>query len=353
MPREAMRVLFVTNMWPRPDRPGFGSFVHAQAESLRSAGVNVHVFTIAGDRGRLAYLRVIPALRREVHRWRPHVVHAHFGYSGFTASFQPVPLVVSFCGDDLLGTPGAWPARIRGRAGVALSRFAASRAAAIICKSANLVHALPHERDRHRAHVIPNGVDFQRFAPGDRAAARRRLGLPAEAELVIFPHDPRQAHHKGFALASEAMARLSLTRPSLTFQHVSGRPHREMPDWFRAADCMLLTSISEGSPNVVKEALATGCPVVSVRVGDVERWLLAAQGCALVERDAGAVAAGVGRVLDIGQRPDPDVFRRFFDSAAVASQLVAVYRGLQASHDPDPAELVPAGRQTASDLVPK
>jgi glycosyltransferase involved in cell wall biosynthesis len=320
-----VRVLIVTNMWPRPDRPGFGTFVVAQAESLEAAGVAVAPFVIAGDRTRHTYFTCIPALRRAVGQFRPDVVHAHFGYSGFPASFQPVPLVVSFCGDDLLGAPGIRGITLRSRAGLALSHAAARRADAIICKSANLVAVLPRVVDRARAHVIPNGVDFDRFSPGDRTASRRRLGIPPDAEVVLFPHDPRQARHKGFALADAAMKRLVRTRPQLRFLHVSGQAHAAMPDWYRAADCLLLTSEAEGSPNVVKEALACGCPVASVDVGDVRRWLAMSRGCVLVDRDEAAVADGVGQVLEAAIRPDPADVRHVLDSRVIARQLIAVY----------------------------
>lgn len=322
-----MRVLFVTNMWPRPDRPGYGAFVLAQAESLREAGADVRPFVLEGDRGRTAYFTRVLPLRRAVREWRPDLIHAHFGYSGFTASFQSVPMVVSFCGDDLLGAPGGVATRLRSRIGLAMSHYAARRAAAIICKSDNLVRALPRSRDRTRAHVVPNGVDFRLFAPGGRAASRCRLEIPPDAELVLFPHDPRQAAHKGFALAESAMVRLRQSRPHLVFRHVSGLPHEAMPDWFRAADCMLLTSDTEGSPNVVKEALAAGCPVVSVDVGDVKRWLALVTGCTLVDRHPDAVARGVGEVLEAGVRPDPEAVRPILDHSVIARRLLAIYEG--------------------------
>ena len=321
-----MRVLVVTNMWPREDRPAYGSFVRAQVDALRALGLDMQVHVIAGDRGAGAYAGDIPVLRREVRRQRPDLVHAHYGLSGWTAAWQPAPLVVSFCGDDLLGTPapggGLTP---RSRLAVGMSRWAATRSAAIICKSAGLAAALPRERDRRRAHVIPNGVDTARFHPGDRATSRDRLGLDHGEELVLFPHDPRQALQKRFALAEAAMAELRLRRPGARLLQVSGVPPARMPDYYRAADCLLLTSRSEGSPNVVKEALACGLPVVSVDVGDVRRWVERASGGLIAADDPREIAGALDVVLSSGDPVDPAPLLAELDQAVVAGRVAEVY----------------------------
>ena len=321
-----MRVLVVTNMWPREDRPAYGSFVRAQVDALRALGLDMQVHVIAGDRGAGAYAGDIPVLRREVRRRRPDLVHAHYGLSGWTAAWQPAPLVVSFCGDDLLGTPAAGGGLTpRSRLAVGMSRWAATRSAAIICKSAGLAAALPRERDRRRAHVIPNGVDPARFHPGDRAASRDRLGLDQGEELVLFPHDPRQALQKRFALAEAAMAELRLRRPGARLLQVSGVPPGQMPDYYRAADCLLLTSRSEGSPNVVKEALACGLPVVSVDVGDVRRWVERASGGLIAADEPRELAGALDVVLSSGDPVDPAPLLAELDQAVVAARVAEVY----------------------------
>jgi len=321
-----MRVLVVTNMWPREDRPAYGSFVRAQVDALRALGLDMQVHVIAGDRGAGAYAGDIPVLRREVRRRRPDLVHAHYGLSGWTAAWQPAPLVVSFCGDDLLGTPAAGGGLTpRSRLAVGMSRWAATRSAAIICKSAGLAAALPRERDRRRAHVIPNGVDPARFHPGDRAASRDRLGLDHGEELVLFPHDPRQALQKRFALAEAAMAELRLRRPGARLLQVSGVPPGRMPDYYRAADCLLLTSRSEGSPNVVKEALACGLPVVSVDVGDVRRWVERASGGLIAADEPRELAGALDVVLSSGDPVDPAPLLAELDQAVVAARVAEVY----------------------------
>ena len=325
-----MRVLAVTNMWPRPDRPAFGTFVQSQMESVRSLGVDVHVHVIPGDRSAAAYATHIGRVRAAVRRLRPDVVHAHFGLSGWTSRWQPAPLIVSFCGDDLLGAsaPGGG-ITAKSRVAIRMSLQAARRADAIVCKSRNLVAALEREMDRHRAVVIPNGVDTSRFHPGDRAAARRRLGLPPRTRLILFPHDPAQALQKRFALAEAAVAELRASRPEATLLHVSGVPPAEMPDYYRAADCLLLTSRTEGSPNVVKEALASGLPVVTVDVGDVRFWLERVDGSEIAAADPTALAAAMVRVLDRDTAVDPGPVLSNLDRMTAAKKLLGVYESVK------------------------
>jgi len=320
------RVLVVTNMWPRPERPAFGSFVASQVEALRAAGAHVQVHVIAGDRHASAYVRDIPLIRRLAHG--ADVVHAHFGLAGWTASWQPLPLVVSFCGTDLLGLTGLRRGRhLTSRVTVTLSHWAARRAAAIICKSENLRQALPRIPDRSRAVILPNGVDLQRFTPGDQREARTRLGLPLEARFALFPYGAARLEKRP-SLAQAAVERAVLVHPSLRLLQVDGAPPGAMPDYYRAADCLLLTSAYEGSPNTVKEALACGLPVVSVDVGDVRHWLGAVHPTAICTDDADDLARGLDHVLTAGHRVDPTVLRPELDAQRSVERLLAIYKSV-------------------------
>ena len=175
------RALWVTNMWPDARRPWYGSFVRQQAESLREAGVNVDVVYIPGYLGQHQYLRGIAALRRAIRLRQYDIVHAHYGHSAVIARLQTqAAAVVSYCGDDLLGSP-------RPNGGVSRSSrllacaFAqlARTATATITKSEAMASRLP-TTCQARNHVIPNGVDLARFAPISGSEARRMVGWPDE-----------------------------------------------------------------------------------------------------------------------------------------------------------------------------
>ena len=325
------RVLVVTNMWPTPERPSYGTFVAAQVASLRAAGAELEVLVIRGDRNPAAYLTAIARVRQRARAMRADIVHAHYGLAGWTASWQPRPLMVSFCGTDLLGAPAPSGATtVKSRLAMLMSQAAAARADAIICKSENLRDALREPRDRKRALVIPNGVDLRHFSPGDQGSARRRLGLRQGVPLVLFPYSA-QSPNKRIALARAAVDIVQATHPDASLVEVSGVAHDRMPDYYRAADCLVLTSRSEGSPNAVKEAIACGLPVVSVDVGDVRRWLGPVPGCAVVEDQPAALAGALTPLLGDRRRVDASAVLPQLDQAAIAQQLIRVYHAMSAA----------------------
>ena len=345
---EPLRVLTVTNMFPTPDTPVFGIFVARQVEAIRKLGHHVHVEFIRGERN-ANYALGIRRVRSLARPGAFDVVHAHYGLTGFVAAFQPLPLVVSFCGDDLLGTPdGRGGNTLKSRIGMQLSRIAARRAQGIICKSEGLRVALPRQRDRERARVIGNGVDTNVFHPGDREGARARIGVSRDERLVLFPHDRGQWAVKRFDLARAAIEVLQRRQPRVTLWEVSGTSPDAMPDYYRAADCLLLTSDHEGSPNVVKEALCSDLPVVSVDAGDVKRWMALAPGCLLVEREPAAIAEGIAQALSGPGHVDGGAVRSALSSEVVAREIVTLYE--EVMKQPEERAAYGSGREITSKI---
>jgi len=116
-------------------------------------------------------------------------------------------------------------------------------------------------------HIIPNGVNLERFYPKKKEEVRRELGVPKDEILVLFVSDPARPE-KNYPLAERAVQLQGNEKVQL--QAVYGEPQEKINLWMNAADLLVLTSFHEGSPNVVKEAMACNCPVVSTDVGDVK-----------------------------------------------------------------------------------
>src|SRR5205814_8786336 len=117
-----------------------------------------------------------------------------------------------------------------------------------------------------RPRVVPSGLDLNLCRPVPRDDARRRLGLPLDRRLVLFVGNPAEPR-KRYPLACDALALLPRAL-SAELLLAWGTPHSDMPLLMSAADALVFTSVQEGSPNSVKEALACNLPVVSVPVGD-------------------------------------------------------------------------------------
>ena len=264
----------VTNMWPHRGNPKYGIFVKRQIDSLLAAGVPSDVFFIRGHLSPAAY----PGAALELALWnlrrRYSLVHAHGGESALSVrSYLRAPVLISYCGDDLLGTPRADGSITRSHR---IRRWALQQDArlqtATVTKSAEMARYLP-AAVQQRNTVIPNGVDIDRFRPLDRADARAQLGWDEDERIALFAADP-EVERKRHWLADEACGLAGRRLDGVRLHVASDVSPDQMPVLMSAADCLLLTSVSEGSPNVVKEALMCNLPVVATPVGDVSERLL-------------------------------------------------------------------------------
>ena len=249
--------------------PFAGVFIDRQVASLRRAGVRISTFYIGGSHSPVRIFREWLKLRTKVRQLNPHLVHGQYGtIVGLLAAFSGRPAVVSFCGSDLL--PGASVSMPRMWFGFLLSNLSALRARVLICKSRELHQALWWRRKY--AVVIPNGVDLNLFSPGLQEEARKELGWDVSRPIVLF-NAGRDPQNKGLDLAKASIEVTQYRIPDVELHIISAVKPNLMPLYYRAADVLLCASKQEGSPNVIKEALACNLPVVSVPVGDVPERL--------------------------------------------------------------------------------
>jgi glycosyltransferase involved in cell wall biosynthesis len=139
-----------------------------------------------------------------------------------------------------------------------------------------------------RAHIIPCGVDLNLFRLGDKRDARLQLGLPTDDKLVLYCGGFRP--EKRIPLIEESVEHLKKTLPNVTLVKAIGRPHNEIPLWMRAADALVLVSDYEGSPVVIKEAMAMNLPIVATAVGDIPERFSALSGHYLVRQNVAEIA---------------------------------------------------------------
>ena len=300
-----MRVLVVTNMYPTQTRPDSGTFVADQVASLRTVGVEPEVLFVdrAGE-GRGVYRKLAGRARAAAESSQPELVHVMYGgvmADVVTRVVSDRPVLVSFCGDDLQGNAGnGLLAALAGRYSVAASARAARRATGIVVVAPHLRAAL-RRVDASRVWVVPNGVDLSRFVPLDRTHCRTALGWNSGRAHVLFPARPTRGE-KRFPLAEAAVRRLQDSGVDAELHPLQGVPHDDVPLWLNAADAVLLTSMREGSPMVVKEALACNVPVVSVDVGDVRERLSGIQGCYIAAATELDVTEKLSRALERPER---------------------------------------------------
>ena len=326
-------VLIVTNFWPHEANPAYGIFAKRQVDSLIARGLRCDVLSLRGFAGSAAYplaaLKLAGASLRPRRQYR--LVHAHGGEAGVVARFYArAPLVVTYYGSDLLGiwdaAGGLSPARRLRRW---IVRESARAAAATVTQSREMEQALPL-RARRRNRVIPNGIDTRLFRPLDREECRRALGWSDEERVVLFAANP-EAPVKRFPLAQEAFRRSRGLAGPVRLEVAWGISPAEMPRILSAADCLLLTSRAEGSPNVVKEAVMCDLPVVTTEVGDVRDVLAGVEPSWICRDDPDDLARAVAECVGRAERSNGSKVAGRLALEAVAEEVLALYADVGAS----------------------
>jgi glycosyltransferase involved in cell wall biosynthesis len=320
--KKTMRVLMITCEWPSPSNPHGVPFIVRQVEFLRKAGVDVDVFAFRGAKNPFRYLRAWFGVHRRIRQGSYDLLHAQWGQSAITALPTRLPLVVTLRGGEgegLVGRSGNFIAL--GYFLRAICLFVARRATEVVLVSRHIQQFLP----RRRFHVIPSGLDFSKLPLVPQAEARRQLGLPMAKPLVLFVGDPNEAR-KRYSLARQIVSRLDeeLQAELVLAWNV---PHHTIPVYMNACDALLFTSMFEGSPNVVKEALACNLPVVSTAVGDVSERLKGVTGCSVFEEvDIAGMADALTAILRRRQRIDGRAAVSELDENLLAQKMIAVYQ---------------------------
>jgi glycosyltransferase involved in cell wall biosynthesis len=263
-------------------------------------------------------------------------VHAQFGkFNALLAACAVArrPLVITFRGTDI--NRNARYAALRSGIGLMASQLAAFAARGIVCVSPEIRSKVWACRVRASI-VLPTGVDLRTFVPGERAAARRELGFCDDERIVLFNAGKNPAV-KDPDLAAAAVEEAKRQIGALRFVVLDGSVQPDdIPRYMNAADCLLVTSKTEGSPTVVQEAMACNLPVVSVDVGDVRERLEGVKGCAVLERDPTILGTAVAALLRAPSRSDGRRHAAELDVRVIAARLAEFYAKALDTHSNRP-----------------
>ncbi len=305
-----MKILIVAS----GNHANIAPFVKEQMEALQKDGHIVFPFTVNGH-GPLGYLSNLWPFKVTIRKFEPDIIHAHYGLCGLFSTLQhQVPVVVTYHGSD-----------INSRCIRPLSRLAMRRAAFNIFVSETLQKLALHSSNQtikqsNNQTVLPCGVDLDRFAPIPREDARKKLGLLPEGHYVLFS-GAFDNEIKNAPLAQASCALL----PDTTLLELRNRSREEVALLMNAADVLLVTSRHEGSPQVVKEALACNLPVVSTDVGDIVTLLSSTQGGSIAEATPQTLATAMEPFLDAPHRTQAREKMGPYSNTLIASQLCTIY----------------------------
>ena len=315
-----MRVLAVI---PGPDnwKP---TFFKRQMESVRRLGCEVEMFFLKSRTNLPELFRERKRLRRRIGGFQPDLIHAHFGTmtAFFCATSTRVPLVVSYRGSDL-NPPGQEDRGIRWVLAHLFSQIAALRARSIICVSKGVKSRLWWRTSR--AQIIPTGVDLELFRPIPLEEARKRMGWRMDERVVLFSAGV-SAKNKGIDLVQRSLEVARSICGEVRLHVMDGSTDPDDVPWaMNAADCLVFASRHEGSPNVVKEAIACDLPVVSVDVGDVREQLDGVSPSMIVARDPEAMGSALAEILKRPVRSDGHNMIEGISQEAIARKIMEVY----------------------------
>lgn len=273
-----MKVLMISSEWPSNEHPNSGLFVKRQFDYLKKNGVDVEIYPFRGGGSLKSYWVHRRKIKSTIKTFKPDIFHAQFAQSALLVMGRKGKLVVTYRGDDAQGIVNAKGVQTKkGLILMLIGKIVSMVSDKVIVVSRHLLKKFQWVSNPS---VIPSGLELYKYdslLKQDKESLKRKLGLPS-GFVVLFPNNVSNPN-KNYQLVEQALASDALNkRKDIFVKTVFGLSHEELLQYMRASNCMVLTSLREGSPNVIKEAMALNTPIISVPVGDVPERLLDVKG---------------------------------------------------------------------------
>lgn len=306
------KILIVCSGFPTNNQPYRNVFIKEQIESMQRLDQRFQfdIFQINEKRSTINYAKAIFKLNAFANRHRYDIFHAHFGLSALTSVWQQwIPVIVTYHGCDI----NARYSRLYAKSILAHRvRF---------CIFVNRQQSQLMKNPKNSA-VVPCGIDMDQFYPIDKGYARSKLGLHNRKKYVVFPADRRRMEKK-FVTAKKAIEHLKSN--SVELIELTGYTRDEVNYVLNAADTLLMTSIREGSPQTIKEAMACNLPIVSTDVGDVRDLIGTTKWCFITSPRPIEIAHKIERILECSERTNGREQIEHLELNHVAKRILLIY----------------------------
>lgn len=286
-------------------------FVVEQFASLKDAGCDSELFLLQGN-----YWKQWKSLRRKIREFKPDVIHAHYGLSCLLTNLatRRVPVVSTYHGSDI-NLPKV---RLFSKTAMRLSAWN------IFVSKRNM--ELAGAIEGKKCSLFPCGISLSEDQLQSRTEARKALGWKADEKKVLFT----SAFDNSVKDPELAKAAVSLLE-GVELIELKGYSRGEVNRLMCAANCLLMTSKTEGSPQVIKEAMACGCPIVSVDVGDVAERTEGVEGCYVVPiREPRVIAEALKKAIAFEGKTNgrEHILSAGLTNEQVAKRIIEIYEDI-------------------------
>jgi glycosyltransferase involved in cell wall biosynthesis len=306
-----LKILFI-----RSGNNGLDPISSRQGNSLVKINHEVNYFDILG-KGLMGYLSNAVLLRKKIREFNPDVIHAHYSFSGYLVflTFTDKPIITSLMGSDVI--------RTKKLSKMLLLIFIKYIWNATIVKSPEMFDNLKCKK----LNIIPNGVDTDEFFPVEKLFAQKTLGWNSNCKHLLFGSQKNRPE-KNFQLAEQVFISLQKKYTNLQMHLLNNIPLKEIYLFYNAADVLLLTSNYEGSPNVIKEAMACNCPIVATDVGDIKKIIGNAENCFTTSFNPKEIFQKLDIILTSQKRSNGRSFLGNYESNDIAQKLIELYKSI-------------------------
>lgn len=287
------------------------AFIYEQIEAVKkNFDIDYDTYFIKG-KGIWGYLNNFPKIKNKIKEFSPDILHAHYGLSGLLSCLQRnVSVVITFHGSD------ANISYVR-----LLSKLAARLSSFNIFVERKIKNSI---RKMGRNEIIPCGINLDDFFPLNKQTAREKLNLDKDKKYVLFSSGFAN-HVKNYPLAAAAIE-TSCTSAQLI--ELKDKTREEVNLLLNACDLLLLTSFSEGSPQIIKEAMACNCPIVSSDVGGIKDIIGTTKGCYITSFDTNDVSKKIKQAFDFDARTNGREKTKEFDNKLIAEKIFEIYKSV-------------------------
>ena len=288
------------------------AFVCEQMKAVSKCDESVIFDTFfLSSKGVRGYLNQLKLLKLKIEEFHPDLIHAHYGLSGLFANLQrQVPVVTTYHGSD-----------INDKKSMAFSKISVLLSKHNVFVSSKLARKAKASR---KCSIIPCGVTMDDYPYVDKVEARKLMGIDACDRIVLFSSAFANVV-KNAPLAKAAVEQLD----GVKMIELKGYNRGQVNLLLHAADVALMTSFTEGSPQFIKEAMAAGCPIVSVDVGDVKDVVGDTEGCFIAERDPKDIAVKIESAIEFGKRTNGRSKIENYSNEVVANKIVDIYKSIK------------------------